>query len=172
MSQCVLQYILLPKKLHVQVLIAMSHWSGWRPLALLHYQYMILTGTPLRYPVVVPCYGEPSAMDLQNWPLYVIQQFVDELHVGLGQLKVWIWPGRKLSWSAHQLSCFHDTRVSSPALPKWGVEPALLLSKPLPRHSHAHTVRTSSPLLSRWGTWLAFLLLPLGASLSANYGNS
>lgn len=28
------------------------------------YQYWALIGTPLRYPVVAPCYGDPVTLDL------------------------------------------------------------------------------------------------------------
>lgn len=34
-----------------------------------------------------PCHGDPAALDLQDWPLHVLQQFIDGLDVGLGQLK-------------------------------------------------------------------------------------
>ena len=66
----------------------MSHWSGSRPLAsATHYQYWILTGTSLRYPVVALCHGDPAALDLQERPLHMLQQFIDGTDVGVGQLK-------------------------------------------------------------------------------------
>ena len=36
-------------------------WGLW---LLLHYQYLILIGTPLGYPVVVLCHGDSAALDL------------------------------------------------------------------------------------------------------------
>ena len=39
---------------------------------LLHYQYWILTGTPLGYPVVALCHGDPAALDLQGQSLYAL----------------------------------------------------------------------------------------------------
>jgi hypothetical protein len=52
---------------------------------LLHHQYWNLTGTPLGYPVVTLCHGDPAALDLQGWSLYPL--FKDGLDVGVGQLK-------------------------------------------------------------------------------------
>jgi hypothetical protein len=48
-SCCVSQ---LPKELQLQMFIAMSHWSGWRPLASANYQHWILTRTLFSYPAV------------------------------------------------------------------------------------------------------------------------
>lgn len=63
MSQCVKQYTLLLKQLYLQMFIAVSHWSDLRPLVSATHQSWILTGTPLGYPVV-PCHGDPAALDL------------------------------------------------------------------------------------------------------------
>ena len=35
---------------------------------LLHYQYWILLGIPLR--VVALCHGDPAALDLEDWPFH------------------------------------------------------------------------------------------------------
>ena len=48
-------------------------------------QYWILIWTPLRYPVVALCHGEPLV--LQDWPFYPLQQFTDEVDVGVSQLE-------------------------------------------------------------------------------------
>jgi hypothetical protein len=48
---------------------------------LLYYQYWILNGTSLRYPVVTFCHGDPAALDLQDLPLHMLQHFIE----------VWIW---------------------------------------------------------------------------------
>ena len=41
-------------------------------------------GAPLGYPVVVLCHGDPVVLDLYVHPLHVLQQFVDEVDVGVG----------------------------------------------------------------------------------------
>ena len=51
-------------------------------------QYWIVTGTPLRYPVVALCHGDPVALDLQGWLLRMLQQFIDGVDVGVGQQEV------------------------------------------------------------------------------------
>jgi hypothetical protein len=66
---------------------AMSHWSDLRSLALPHHQYWDLTGTPLGYPAVALCDGDPVALDLQNQPLLMLEQLMDEVDIGVGQLK-------------------------------------------------------------------------------------
>lgn len=48
---------------------------------LLHSQYRVLTGTPLGYPVVALCHGEPAALDVQIWPLCLLLQIIDEVDV-------------------------------------------------------------------------------------------
>jgi len=54
---------------------------------LLHPPYWILTGTPLRYPAVALCHRDFAALDLQGRPFQMLQQFIDEVDVGVGQLK-------------------------------------------------------------------------------------
>lgn len=44
---------------------------------LLHYQYWVLTESPLGYPVVVLCHGDPATLDLQDWLLHTLQQIID-----------------------------------------------------------------------------------------------
>jgi len=51
------------------------------------YQYWIVTGAPLRYPVFALCHGGPSALDLQDWPFHTLQQIIDGVDIGVGQLK-------------------------------------------------------------------------------------
>ena len=65
----------------------MSHWSDLRSLALPHHQYWDLTGTPLGYPAVALCHECPAALNLQDWPLHTLQQFIDGVDVGVGQFK-------------------------------------------------------------------------------------
>ena len=54
---------------------------------LLHYEYWILTRTPLGYPVVALCCGDPVTLNLQDWPLHILQQFINGINVGVSQLK-------------------------------------------------------------------------------------
>ena len=51
---------------------------------LLHCQYWIVTGIPLEYSLAVLCHGDPTTLDLQDWPLHKLQQFVDGIDVGVG----------------------------------------------------------------------------------------
>ena len=44
-------------------------------------------GTPSRCSVVAPCCGDPAALGLYVWPLPQLQQFIDEVNVGVRQLK-------------------------------------------------------------------------------------
>jgi len=69
-SQCVTQCTLLSKQLYLQILLywAIRLVQGLWPL--LHYQYWILSGTPLGYPVVALCCGDPAALHLQGWALH------------------------------------------------------------------------------------------------------
>lgn len=54
---------------------------------LLHYQYWILTGTPLGYPAVSLCHEDTTALDLMEQPCHSLWQFIDEVDVGGGQSK-------------------------------------------------------------------------------------
>lgn len=56
--------------------------SGSRPLASATH----LTLGPLGYTVVVLCFGVPAALDLQVWLLQMLQQFIHEVDIGVGQL--------------------------------------------------------------------------------------
>ena len=50
-------------------------------------QYWILTGTPLRHRVVALGHGAPAALDLQDWTVHTLQQFIDGVDVGVNRLK-------------------------------------------------------------------------------------
>ena len=55
---------------------------------LLCYQYWILTGTPLGYPAIALSHGDPQALNLQDQPLYILQQqFIGGEEVWVGQTK-------------------------------------------------------------------------------------
>ena len=60
-------------------------WS--EPSSSTHYQYWIAISASLRYHVVALCYGDADALGLQDWPPHVLQQFVDGMNVGVGQLR-------------------------------------------------------------------------------------
>ena len=60
------------------MIIAFSHWSGSR----LQYRFWIYTGTPSDNPLFL----FPHVMEILK-PLHVLQQFIDEVDVGVGQLK-------------------------------------------------------------------------------------
>lgn len=62
--------------------IAMSHWFGSRPLT---------SATPHQDSSLISCccldHGDPVVMILQDQPLHTFQKFIDEVDVGVGQLK-------------------------------------------------------------------------------------
>ena len=72
--------------------------SGSRPWLLLYYQYWILTGIPLRYPVVGLCHGDPAALDLWEQLLRAFS------HSSMGQFKS-LDLGLNDIWSVLLLSC-------------------------------------------------------------------
>ena len=60
----------------------MGCWSLAQGLwLLLSCGHWVLTGTLPGYPVVVKCHGDPAALDLQVPPLYMFQQFRDEVNI-------------------------------------------------------------------------------------------
>jgi hypothetical protein len=70
------QYTILSTLLCMQMVIAVSHWAGLRPLASAHHQFWTLSRTPLCYPAVALCHES-----LQ------LQQFIGGVDAGVGQLK-------------------------------------------------------------------------------------
>ena len=89
--------------------IAMSHWSDLRPLA---------SATPSlldpRWDSAL-CHGDPAALDEQVWPFHMLQQFIDDVDFGVGQLKALdlSLPGSSAWW----LSGIPTSRVDFLALP-------------------------------------------------------
>ena len=65
----------------------MCCWSGQGLWLLLHHQYWTLTEMPLRYPAVGLNHRNPLGMVLQDWSLHVLQQVIDGVVVGMGQIK-------------------------------------------------------------------------------------
>lgn len=84
---------------------------------LLHYQYWILTGTPLGYPVVPLCHYRSCSFGSAELALSCVS------YIGVGQSKPWIW-----AWEVAKLACLlshcvaqtryrahsHDLGASSP----------------------------------------------------------
>lgn len=66
MSQCVPQYIPLSTHLHLQMFIAMSHWSGSRPLASVTLSILDphQGSSHIESPPVVLCHGDLEALGL------------------------------------------------------------------------------------------------------------
>lgn len=50
---------------------AMSHWSDLRSLPSATLSILDL------HRAVALCHGYPEALDLQDWPFYMLQQFID-----------------------------------------------------------------------------------------------
>lgn len=59
--------------------------------------------TPLGYPLVALCHGDPVVLDLWNLPLHVLQQFVKRPHPLGGPVSE---PKRYMSLPAPLVSCF------------------------------------------------------------------
>lgn len=93
----------LSTHLYSQMFIELSHCSGSRPLDSPADQYWILTGTPLGYPAIALSHGDPQALNLQDQPLYILQQqFIGGEEVWVGESKA-----LDLSWSDCQLLSIH-----------------------------------------------------------------
>lgn len=69
------------------------------------HQYWILSGTPSGYPVVVLSHGDPAALNQQDSPFHVPQQFTDNVDFGVGQLKS---SGSRPLWQLTQSACWHS----------------------------------------------------------------
>jgi hypothetical protein len=44
-------------------------------------------GTPLRYPAVALCHGDPVVWNLQDLPLHALPQFIHGIDIGIGQFQ-------------------------------------------------------------------------------------
>lgn len=77
----------LSTHLYLQRFIAVSHWSGLRPLAsATRYQYLFCPWDSSQIFCWALC-GNPAAWGLQDWPFHALQQFIPEVDLGMGQLK-------------------------------------------------------------------------------------
>lgn len=139
--------------LYLQTFIAVSHWS----LTLLGYQYCILTGTSFWYHVVL-CHRDPVTLNLQDHLFHVLQQFINEIDVPVGQLK-----GLGVSWVGQ------STSFPVPALPGRALSRAVCLAHSMLKlawgrvsssafMAHTFTISTNSAVLYRQG-WGAGSLL-------------
>lgn len=63
------------KMFFLQIFIALGHLPGLSLWLLLHSQYWILTGTPLRSPAVALYFGDLAALVLDDEPLNTPQYF-------------------------------------------------------------------------------------------------
>lgn len=105
------------------------------------------------------CHGDLAALELQDWPLHMLQKLIDGVNVGVDQFKSQdLGPGWYPSWSSGQLSGTHITRVSSPARPAGLLKlqldrawPVLSLSCPWDKLISAFETRASSTVLPRGG---------------------
>jgi hypothetical protein len=43
--------------------------------------------TPLKHSAVALCHGDPAALDLYDWPFNSLQEILDGIDDGVGQLK-------------------------------------------------------------------------------------
>lgn len=84
---CITQYIPLPQQLNLQMFIAVSVWSGSRPLASITPSTLNPHWAPLGYSVIL-CSGDLPALDLQDPPLHRLQQFLVGADIGVDQLRV------------------------------------------------------------------------------------
>lgn len=68
-----------------------------------------LAGTALGYPVFVLCHGDSAVLDLEVHPLRLLQQFIEDVNVGVGQLLALLlglggsWVGEHASFPSSSL---------------------------------------------------------------------
>lgn len=79
------------KTVLLKIFIAMTHWSGFKPLASATLSILDSHLTPLRYPVVGLCLGDSAALVMQDLTLHISQQFINGVDVGMTNIKPWIW---------------------------------------------------------------------------------
>ena len=73
--------------------------------------------TPSSFPVVALCHGDPAALDQQDWPFHMSQQFTNEIDFRAGQLRALdLDLGGNGGDQFTGLSLICSTRASSPAL--------------------------------------------------------
>lgn len=74
---CHIVKILLSKQLHLQMFAAMSHWTGLRPLASDTLSILDPHPESSRIACYCPMCEDAAAVVLQDWPLHVLQQFME-----------------------------------------------------------------------------------------------
>ena len=65
----------------------MTSWSGMGPLASNTLSILDPHWDPSQTSCIALCHGDPVLLDLEEWPLHVLQHFLDGVDVGMGQLK-------------------------------------------------------------------------------------
>ena len=157
MSQCVPQYTPLSTHLHLQMFIAMSHWSGSRSLASV--TIINIGSSPGLLPVdlLLPCVMEI----LQLWISRAVP-FTNDADLEMAQLKVLdlglglvaeLVSPLALPYPHHQgkLSCTDPDRPPSAAISRRQGS-AFLFSCSWGGLTHNHTSRASSTVLPSQGT--------------------
>ena len=88
MAQGVTKYTLLPKQLYSQKFITMCHWSCLRPLASATLSVLDPHLDSSVHPIVALWHGEPATLDVLDLPRHMLQQCIDGIDTGVGQLRV------------------------------------------------------------------------------------
>jgi hypothetical protein len=168
MSQCVPHYIPLSKHLHLQCSLQWVIGLIWDLWLLWHHQYQVLIRTPLGYPLVALCHGDPAALEQQAWPFHMPQTFADDIDFGVGKFRA-LDLCLSGSWASQPASSPYPNHHGSPALNQ-------LRHSMLPWPSARGRVRssalmTSGPALPSavacvWGAGTLFCSHTLGAGSS------
>jgi hypothetical protein len=130
-SQCVTQYTFFSKQLNLQMFVAMSHWSGSSPLASAtpsildpHQDFSQLSSCcPVSWRSC--SFGSVGPVPSPTPEVHRWGGCWDEPSQSPGSGRGW-----KLGLSFHLFPHAHTTSPSSPALPRQGAGPALLLLHP------------------------------------------
>ena len=124
--------------------IAVSHWSGLRPLASATLSILDSHRDSSWLSIAVPCCGDPTVLDLRNCPLHMLQKLLDGVRIGVSQPI-----GLDLPWVVAKLVSrpalphpHHHVTFSIPALAS---SPSAAGSKKWGHFPHSHPLGASSP---------------------------
>ena len=84
--QCVPQYIPWCTHLHLQMFIAVSHWSGLRSLVSVTPSLLDPQRGSSQFSCGTLCQGDSAAADQQDLACHMSQMFSDDTDFGVGQL--------------------------------------------------------------------------------------